>query len=341
MQRPSDSTATSSHRRMTMGDLARLAGVSIATVSRALRNVETVLPETRKRVQKLAAEHGFVANANAQNLRGKTSRKIGVVIDFQAGPGRTGPDTFMFELLADVVHALTIRDYEVSICPRAASTAEYEQQFAERGLSGAVFLGQSGQHALLQDLTNHFPIVVWGAVLGDGRYCSVGSDNFAGGRMVGRHFRVLSATSVLLVGDKTTEQVQLRFKGFREGFDADESDHVDWLDVQGFSYEGAYQGVRAYLARGGRVDAIFAATDTLAMAAIRALQEVGLAVPGDVRVAGYNDIPQSQAFHPSITTVREDSSQAGSLLADKLLQVREGMRPTSARLAVEFIERES
>ncbi|MER9026136.1 substrate-binding domain-containing protein [Mesorhizobium sp. M0815] len=330
----------SSSGRITMADLARLAGVSIPTVSRALRNIDSVLPETRARIQALAAEHGFVANAAAQALRGRASRKIAIVFDFQsAGLGRTSPDAFIFELLGDVAHALTIRDFEIALCPREPSTERYEQKFSEIGASGAIFLGQGGQHDLLQNLATRYPIVVWGALLPDSTYCIVGSDNFTGGRLVGEEFKAGARKSVLLVGNPETEQVRMRFGGFAVGFAGSGQNTVDTLPV-GFSYEEAHRAVLESLkARPKPPDGIFAATDTLAMAAIRAIRETGLVVPDDVVVIGYNNIPQAQTFEPALTTIQEDDHRAGSLLVEKVMQIRDGVRASSVSLSVSLIRR--
>ena len=321
-----------------MADLARLAGVSVPTVSRALRNLDSVLPETRKRIQQLADEHGFVANAAAQALRGKTARKIAIVIDFtSAGPGRASPDAFIFELLSDVAHALTIRDFEIALCAREPTLERYERQFADIGASGAIFLGQGGQHLLLQELAARFPIVIYGAALPDALYCTVGSDNFAGGEMVGHEIARRGRSHVLLVGDPETDQVRLRFEGVRAGLGT--KAQVEEVPVRGFSYDEAHVAVRERLRGGASPDAIFGASDMLAMAAVRAAKESGLSVPDDIAVIGYNDIPQALAFDPPLTTVREDDHRAGSLLVEKLMQMRDGARVSSVRLGVLLMSR--
>ncbi|MBO9711634.1 LacI family DNA-binding transcriptional regulator [Sphingomonas sp.] len=320
-----------------MADLAEMAGVSIPTVSRALRNLDSVLPETRKRIQQLAEEHGFVANAAAQALRGKSARKIAIVIDFtSSGPGRASPDAFIFELLSDVAHALAIRDYEIALCPREPSVERYQRQFSDIGASGAIFLGQGGQHRLLQELAPLFPIVIYGAALPDAVYCTVGSDNFAGGEMVGQELARRRRRHVLLVGDPETDQVRLRFDGVRAALGTEVV--VEELPIRGFSYDEAHLAVRNRLGD-AEPDAIFGASDMLAMAAVRAAKECGLSVPADIAVIGYNDIPQAKAFEPPLTTVKEDDHQAGSLLVEKLMQMRDGARVSSVRLGVSLISR--
>lgn len=325
--------------RVTMADLARIAGVSVPTVSRALRNVDSVGIETRHRIQAIAAEHGFVANPAAQALRGVASRKIAIIIDFTGkGPGRASPDAFVFELLSDVAHALTLRDFEIALTPREPSVDRYQRQLADIGATGAIFLGQGGQHDILQQLAGRFPFVVYGAVMPESAYCTVGSDNFAGGELAGRELARRGCQRALLLGDPETDQVRLRFQGFAAGF----SGSTSTLAVRGFSYEGAYQALTKHLgAKIDRPDCVFAASDTLAMAVIRAAREAGLAVPGDLGVVGYNDIPQSQIFEPPLTTIREDDHRAGSLLVEKLMQIRDGIRASSARLGVSLIVRDS
>lgn len=325
--------------RVTMADLARIAGVSVPTVSRALRNIDSVGIETRQRIQALAAEHGFVANPAAQALRGVASRKIAIIIDFTGkGPGRASPDAFVFELLADVAHALTIRDFEIALSPREPSVERYLRQLAEIGATGAIFLGQGGQHELLQELAGRFPFVVYGAVMPDSTYCTVGSDNLAGGELAGRELARRGCRRALLLGDPETDQVRLRFEGFTSGFTGSHST----LAIRGFSYEGAYHALQERLrSEIDRPDGVFAASDTLAMAVIRAAREAGLAAPDDLSVIGYNDIPQSQIFEPPLTTIREDDHRAGSLLVEKLMQIRDGVRASSARLGVSLVVRDT
>lgn len=329
----------------TMDDIAALAGVSKPTVSRALADSALVATDTKERIVEIARAHGYYANRNAQKLRGKRTNTVAVAVDFPALAGRRISDPFHFELLADVVKALGVRDQDVLLCaPKLDEERGYEELIAARSADGVIFLGQGSRESYLRDLArSKVPFVVWGAVEEDAPYCSVGSDNAYGGWLVGQRFAELSRKRVLFVGAKGHREFKLRRAGLEKGLrEAGSRASVIDLETQDLSFENNYNLTRNWFSGRERVaDAVFAASDTTAMAVMSVLRERQLRIPDDVSVVGYNDIPFASHLSPALTTVRQNTSQAGALLVEKLMQRLEGLRPRSTVLPTELIVRAS
>src|SRR5689334_18282835 len=130
-----------------MDDIARLAGVSKPTVSRALRDSPLVTDETKQPIREIAQRHGYDINRNAANLRRQRTDTIAVIIDFPALPEHRLSDPFHFELLANIANALTVRQQDVLLCsPGSAHNGGYAHLLANKGVDGIIFLGDSGRH---------------------------------------------------------------------------------------------------------------------------------------------------------------------------------------------------
>lgn len=327
-----------------LDQLAQLSGVSKATVSRAMANSPLISAATREKIQRIAKAHGFRVNRNARRLSGST-HTIAVALDFPALEGKRLSDPFHFELLADVASALALREREVLLCsPKMDEERGYEDLIAARGADGIIFLGQGSRERYLNELSkSDVPFVVWGAVRKNSSYCTVGTDNVRGGWLVGQRFAALRRKSVLFLGARGSLEFNLRREGLARGLKDNGSD-AGIIDVQAFdlSYESSLLAVRHWFGTETTTpDAIFAASDTTAMAVYVVLRERELRVPADVSVIGYDDIPFATYLVPALTTVRQSTSQGGALLVEKLMQRLEGRSAVSACLPTELIVRAS
>ena len=330
---------------VTMADIARLANVSKPTVSRALANSPLVNEKTRNHVLSVANEHGYAVNRNAQKLRHKRTNTIAVSLDFRSHRENHIADPFIFDLLAGVSEALGDRNQDLLLCaPNHNDAAAFRQILNARGADGFIILGQGHREQMLNDFAaTGAPLVVWGAEPEDADYCVVGSDNFLGGQLAGRYFVDRGRRHFLFVGDTSFREFHLRREGLKSVADEHNGDVVfDDVELRSFSYESACDGANRYLdVIEDRPDAVFAYSDTAAMAFISALRDRGIDVPGDVSVVGYNDIPSAEYFHPTITTIRQDTHQAGRMLAAKLMRTIDGEAVRSAVIKTELILRES
>lgn len=332
-------------RAVTMADIARLANVSKPTVSRALSNSPLVNKATRDHVLSVANQYGYAVNRNAQKLRHKRTNTIAVSLDFRSHRENHISDPFMFDLLAGVSEALGDRNQDLLLCaPNHNDSAAFRQIINERGADGFIILGQGHREQMLQEFAaGGAPLVVWGAAAEDANYCVVGSDNYLGGQLAGRYFLGQGRRHFLFVGDTSFREMHLRREGLKSVIDeADDDVELDDIELHGFSYESAYAAATRYLdVIENRPDAVFTWSDTAAMAFISAFRDSGIDVPGDVSVVGYNDIPSAEYFSPKITTIRQDTHQAGRVLVAKLMRILGGEMPRSALIRTELIERES
>lgn len=327
-----------------MDDIARLAGVSKPTVSRALADSPLVLPETKKRVFAVAERYGYAVNRNARKLREKRTNTIAVVIDFPSLPDHRLSDPFHFELLGNLANALTVRNQDILLySPKSDDEARlYQTMLSSKGADGIIFIGQGGRMPILKELAKtRAPFVVWGAQFAGADYCVVGSDNRRGGVLAGRRFAELRRRRVLFLGPLGHPEIELRRAGLAEGIrDAANSVEIHDLPLTTLSYQSSLDATRAYLgAAATPPDAVFGASDTIAMAAIAAFRERGLQVAEDFSVVGYDDSVQALHHVPPLTTIHQDTWLAGALLVEKLIQMLDEAHPKSAFLPTELIVR--
>ncbi|HVT34127.1 MAG TPA: substrate-binding domain-containing protein [Nevskiaceae bacterium] len=328
-------------RPKSMADIAALAKVSKPTVSRALRDSPLVTPETKALILAVAAKHGYAVNRNAQKLRDKRTNTIAVVADFKSFPGSRIHDPFSFELLADVGQALALRNQDLLLCaPAVDENHSYESIVVSRHADGIIFLGQGRRDAALRKLADtDAPFVVWGAVAKDQPYCAVGGDNLRGGELAGERFALMRRRKPLYIGG-SDEHLEMKLR--RQGFEKALRNASTSLILADFSYEAALAALDAHLDSKTKVpDAIFAASDTIAMGVYAALKKRGLKIPDDVSVIGYNDNPHAAWCTPSLTTVRQDTRQAGALLVEQLMRLLEGGSAKSIMMPAELVVRES
>ncbi len=329
--------------RPTMETIARIAKVSKPTVSRALSGSPLVPPEKREMIQQIAREQGYAVNRNAQKLRQLRTDTIAVVLDFKSHRHGTIGDPFIFELLAGISEALSVRDLDLLLSPPGLeNTADFVELFRSRGTDGFIILGQGKREGMLRKVAlKNIPMVVWGAVQPESGYCAVGSDNLAGGRLAGQYFAKRNRKNWLFVGNTDHEEIRLRYTGLAEIADTATDVELDNLMLDTMAFNSTRAQALDYIRKGNRPDAVFAFSDTAAMAVISAFREEGLTAPHDYSLVGYNNIPPSAHFSPAITTIEQDTSMAGSLLVEKLMQQIDGGRAKSAMLPTRLLERET
>lgn len=327
-----------------MGDIARLANVSKPTVSRALNGSPLVTKETRDRVLEVARVHGYAVNRNAQKLRQVRTDTIAVVLDFSTHRGGRIADPFIFELLAGVSEALSVRNQDLLLSPPGLTDAKsYLDLLSARAADGFLFLGQGGREPMLNDLARSgVPFVVWGAVDPADSYCAVGSDNRLGGLLAGRLFLKRGAKRWLFVGDADHKEIRMRRDGLQDAAaEAGEDVAIDTLSVEHMAYASTFASAAAYLRDHPAPDAVFAFSDTAAMAVISAFRDAGHIAPRDYSLVGYNNIPPAGHFTPAITTIEQETHIAGAILVEKLMQQIDGSRAKSTLLPTRIIIRET
>jgi len=182
---------------------------------------------------------------------------------------------------------------------------------------------------------------VWGARAGGQGYCTVGTDNAAGARAAVDHLIRHGRRRIVFVGEPASPEMRLRHDGYRSALENAGALEAQQILIAHLTPEACYEAIREFIQRGARFDAIFAASDVIAISAIRAMTDAGLSVPGDVAVVGYDDIGLAAHTNPTLTTIRQDLQLAARAMVDLVFRRIAGEDTESITLPVELIVRES
>lgn len=307
-------------RAPVMHDVARLAGVSHQTVSRVLNDRPNVREPTRRRVQAAIAELGYRPNAAARTLVTSRSRTVGVVA---AGTTLFGPAS----ILLSVEQAARARGYAVNVAPLAEMTVEELNDafshLADLRVAGIIVIApqQAAADAVLR-LPASVPVVTVTGGLG-AQLPIVRVDQREGARLMTAHLLDLGHRTVHhLSGPAGWLEAEERVLGWRSallqaGRRVPEVLSGDWSARSGHEHGRA-------LAGDPTVTAVFAANDQMALGLVRALAEVGLSVPDDVSVGGFDDVPEAEFYGPGLTSVRQGFGELGELGVDTLVRLLDG-----------------
>jgi DNA-binding LacI/PurR family transcriptional regulator len=318
----------------TMADLAEIAGVSAITISRALRDSPLVNPETRARIREIASRQGYAFNVSARNLRLRRSMTVAVVVEMTPSPERQMSGAYPLDLLGGITQELTSHGYSVlltslqSVAPPAVLAAD-----------GVILLGQGAhEDAMRQVQAWGRPLAVWGAVSRHDSQVVVGSDNRAGGAQVAERFIALGRRRPAFLGDPAHGEFAERHEGFADALSR-AGIAATMATVSAFTVAAGAEATRRLLDAHPDIDAVFAASDLLAIGAIRALGELGRTVPEAVSVAGFDDTLLGATYVPALTSVHQDFVEAGVLLARKVRALIDGEAAVSEMLPARLVVR--
>ncbi|TXH69425.1 MAG: LacI family transcriptional regulator [Lysobacteraceae bacterium] len=327
-----------------MADIARLAGVSESTVSRALRDSPLIAASTRSRIRRLAEEAGYAVNPVASRLRSRQTGVITVAIPLVHERDQHLFDPFMMTMLAHLADTLGDRGYNMLLSKIAAHQDGWVRRLQQSGRSdGVILIGQSFEHGSINEAARAgIPLVAWGTRLPAQRYPVVGTDNRLGGRIGAEHMIRNGRRRIAFLGDERLPEVAHRFEGYRLALREAGLKALPELQVRSrFAADDADRSAKELLARGVAFDGVMAASDVIAISAMRALAESGRRVPQDVSVVGFDDILLAEHAHPPLTTVRQELAQGATALVDTVLAAVRGEKPESTILAPSLIVRAS
>lgn len=328
----------------TIADLARLAGVSTGTVSRALSGSPLVKGDTRDRLVALASDHGFTPNAMARNLRTQRTGAIAVIVPLGHETTQHLSDPFFMALIGYLADALSERGYDLLLSRVIPQRPNWLQQVVDSGRTdGLIVIGQSDQSDILDAVaTRYLPMVVWGGYQDGQVHCSVGTDNRIGGRMATQRLIDQGCQNIAFIGNPQAVEIGHRLIGCAEALNAAGQDSRPEILPAHLTAETAHSAISAWLDEGGRkVDGIVAASDVIAMSALRALAEHGRKVPDDVRVIGYDDLPLASQTSPPLTSIRQDLETGARHLVEALFKRMAGAASGSVVMPPTLILRDS
>jgi DNA-binding LacI/PurR family transcriptional regulator len=321
-------TRTKKKTKATSMDIAHRAGVSQATVSRVLRGSPLVNAETRKRVEEAVRELNYKVDRHASSLRTQRAGTLALLLFEDPTPDDSHINPFFLSMLGSITRACAKHGHDLLVSFQQLSDdwhADYEDSMKADGLillGYGDYLAYESKLAHLVAQGTHF--VRWGAVLHGQPGISIGCDNAQGGALVARHLVEGGRRKIAFLGDASTHYPEFfaRYCGCDAALREAGLRINPALQVNATSTEQAgYEAAKALIARELPFDAIFAASDLIAIGALHALKELGLRVPEDVAVVGFDGTPMARFSNPPLTTVVQDTSLAGELLVDTLLHL--------------------
>jgi LacI family transcriptional regulator len=336
-------------RRVTITELARASGVSVGTVSRALNGYADVRPETRERIMRLARELDYTPGAAARSLVTQRSHVIGVVLDTGEGhPDLQHP--FFHEVMVGLKNQIGASGFDLLLFAsehpgNGYGPHSYLKRCLHHNVDGVVLMGVDADDPEVQRVTrSDMPTVGVDVGLTGSATTYVVSDNAAGGQRAVRHFhelghrRIATITGLL---DKLPGADRLR--GYRQEVqDLGLAYRDDYVAYGDFYTESGRRAMEQLLALPERPTAVFAASDMMALGAIRAAAEAGLSVPADISVVGFDDIQLADHMNPPLTTLRQDKAGLGAAAGSAIARLAGG-EPANGPvvLPVELVERGS
>ncbi|MDN3641062.1 LacI family DNA-binding transcriptional regulator [Simiduia curdlanivorans] len=334
--------------RPTSLDIAYRAGVSQSTVSRALRDSPLVSLETREKIKAIARELNYKVDKAASNLRAKSSRTLALLIREDPTTDESHINPFFLSMLGAITRATAVRGYDLLVTFQQQSEDWHRDFEDSHRADGLILLGYGVYDSYVERLKNlqedgaHF--ICWGAVHNDQPGCSIGCNNEEGGYLAGRHLVSLGRKRIAFFGDVSANSPEFsaRYRGFCRALAEANIDHAAELLIAAETIETfGFEAVQRLVADNIPFDAIFAASDLIAIGALRALQKSGVKVGTDVSVVGFDDIQSAAYITPSLTTVRQDTNVAGEMLVENLLSIVAGEQVESTLLQPKLIVRES
>jgi LacI family transcriptional regulator len=324
--------------------VARLSGVSVATVSRVFNGYTDVRPETRERVFAAARELDYAPSAAARTLVGRRSQLVGVVLF----TGYEHPDIehpFFQDVLVGLKHAIGALGYDLLLFA-TEQPGGYLRRARHHRVDGVVLWGVDRADPEIPKLLDaRLPLVAVDLDVAGPCATWLSSDSVEGARLAVRHLHGLGHTRIATItGLVETKPGRERFEGFRRELESfgltTPPEYVQHGDFYADSGESA---MRALLALADPPTAVFAASDEMAVGAVSAAQAAGLRVPEDLSVVGFDDTRLAALAQPPLTTVRQDRVGLGVAAAETLAAIieRPGETPSPSLLPVELVLRAS
>lgn len=323
-----------------MADVAARAGVSYQTVSRVINDHPSVAPATRQRVRTAIDELGYRPNTAARALVTRSNRTIGLVTVniSQYGPAHT---------MLGLEEAVRAAGYALGVAildtPADADMRDAVDRFVAQSVDAVIV--QATYDAAVQAVSRlRVPVPLVAVQAGHGDVPTASVDQRAGAVLATRHLLELGHTTVHhLAGPLDSQEARARTDAWTETLDAagatvPVAEHGDWTPASG------YDAGRRLVSRrqeGESVTAVFVANDQMAIGLLRALEEAGVAVPGDVSLVGFDDVPESEYLSPPLTTVRQDFAELGRRCMQVVLACLDDRAPDALPVRPQLVVRAS
>ncbi|MDR2255188.1 MAG: LacI family transcriptional regulator [Arthrobacter sp.] len=309
----------------TLEAVARLAGVSRATVSRVVNGSPKVTPDVLAKVRSAIEELGYVPNRAARSLASSRTQAIALVVPEDTA--KVFDEPYFSQIVQGVATHLASTDYALSLLISSAGSTEKTRRYLLGGnVDGAVVVSHHRDDPLLEGVAGTLPLVFGGRPFEPVPSLThyVDADNVGGARAAVEHLVRLGRSRIATIaGPEDMTAGQDRLRGWQEALAA-AGLHADLAERGDFSPASGAKAMRSLLATGAPIDGLFAANDQMALGAYAVLAEHGLRIPEDVAVVGFDDDRAAATAIPPLTSVAQPSVEMGAEMARLLIQLIEG-----------------
>ena len=329
-------------------DIAYRSGVSQSTVSRALRNSPLVNEETRLKVQAIARELNYKVDKNASNLRSQQSSTLALLLFEDPTNDDSLINPFFLSMLGSITKACSDKGYDLLVSFQQMNDDWHAEFEDSNKADGIILLGYGDfvdyEEKLEQLIEQDTRFVRWGAEVESLPIVSIGCDNFHGGYQLTEHVIMSGRKDFAFLGEASSHAPEFfeRYKGHCKALTDNKLEINAARQIDAISTEDSgYQAALKLIANGEPFDAVFGASDLIAIGAMRALQDNGYQVPEQVAVIGFDDIPMASFTFPSLTTAKQNTKLAGELLVDSLIKLIHGEPVKTTLMPTSLIVRKS
>lgn len=334
-------------KKMTIDQVAELAYVSRSVVSRVLNNHPNVSEEARERVEKVIEEHNYRPSSAARSLATDRTFEIGVLTPRRRGDALA--NGFWTLLHLGIFEQCIERGYFVSLSMVSSEIGEDVQEhlLSEHRFDGFILITQEVTELVAATLAEErdVPTVLIGHDPDWPELPSVDVDNYTGAYEATRHLCELGHARVgAILGSLDLKESAARQDGYRQALaDTGRLIETDWMAIGDYSQESGHAIMKRWIAQEGYPPAVFCGNDGMAIGALLALHQAEIAVPDEVAIVGFDDLPTSRYAYPPLTTVHQPIYEKGETAADMLIDQVEGRLDESrhVKLPAELVVRES
>ncbi len=322
-------------------DVARKAGVSISTVSRVINESKIVKPETHEKVMKAIDELGYKPNAIARSLKIKNTKTIGILI----------PDIsnqFYPEVVRGIEDIANMYEYNIFLCNTDQDKEKEIQYFdvmAEKQVDGVVFIGNEVSPELYKKFKTYgIPIILIGT--DHEAIPSVTIDNVGASRAIMKYLIKKGHRRIGIITGKHYDPVTYgtRMEGYKKALEENEIPFLEELVIEGgYRFKSGYEGAKKFMDMEEPPTAIFVANDEMAIGAMRAALEQGIAIPDELAIVGFDNIDMAGKVFPALTTVAQPMYEMGAIGMRVLTKIlnEETLETEKIVLNYSILERES
>ncbi len=319
-------------------DVAKRAGVSVATVSRVLNSSPSVSDKTREKVLGVIDEMGYNPNGIARNLRMQQTKIIIVIL-----PSIT--NSFFAKVVRGIEDMGHIKGYNVLLCTTGNIKERellYLDMLKSRQADGVIFMTSTLAKEELEEFGRLYPCVQCNEYIECDNIPYVSIDNIKAAQEVTEHLIALGHKSIAMISEPTTVSAAMREKGYKNVIER-HNIKSSIIEYGNYSFNSGYKAAKKILEKDKSVTAIFSVSDIMALGAMRACMDMGLKIPEEMAVAGFDNVKMSTMFRPELTTISQPQNQLGETAAGMLIEKIEnsGKTPENIFMPHRLIIRES